>query len=295
MQYVSTQKRPSCPFLFTISQTFLIAASSIEYDPHNALFYTNRAMASLKLSPPNYRQVAADSYVSLDLLPKNLKAYFFLAQAQIELGMCAKALESAKAAHRLCVEECMMVPMGKGSSNIEKITALVLRCKKEWWEEQENERLHRRSGLLTELVGLLERSENESEKEEKIGELRSVFEMARIGGEDARHRKVPDWAIDDITFSVMLDPVIVCSCFHFLLIACSLSFWVSSESTHLANCLQTKNGQSYDRSSIMEHLKRSQTDPLTREPLKLEDLRPNRALKEACADFLAENGWAVDW
>lgn len=45
----------------------------------------------------------------------------------------------------------------------------------------------------------------------------------------------------------------------------------------------------------MEHLKRSKTDPLTREPLRAEDLRPNLALKEACAGFLEENGWAVDW
>jgi STIP1 family protein 1 len=45
----------------------------------------------------------------------------------------------------------------------------------------------------------------------------------------------------------------------------------------------------------MEHLKRSKTDPLTREPLRVEDLRPNLALKEACEGFLAENGWAVDW
>ena len=58
---------------------------------------------------------------------------------------------------------------------------------------------------------------------------------------------------------------------------------------------QTKTGQSYDRSSIMEHLKRSPTDPLTREPLRVEDLRPNLALKAACEEFLEENGWAVDW
>ena len=166
-------------------------------------------MASLKLTPPNYIQVAADSRTSIDLLPKNLKAYFFLAQAQIELGMCQKALNSAKAAHKLCVEECLQVPMGKGSSNIEKITALVLRCKKEWWEERETERLQIRGGLLTELVDYLE-VKGRPNSQEKIGELRSVFEMAKIGGEDARRRKVPDWAIDDITFSVMLDPVIVC-------------------------------------------------------------------------------------
>ena len=78
-------------------------------------------------------------------------------------------------------------------------------------------------------------------------------------------QEVPDYLIDHITFAIMHDPVV------------------------------TKNGQSYDRSSILEHLRRSQTDPLTREPLRVEDLRPNLALKEACAQFLEENGWAVDW
>ena len=57
----------------------------------------------------------------------------------------------------------------------------------------------------------------------------------------------------------------------------------------------TKTGISYDRSTMIEHLKRSEKDPLTGEPLSYEDLRPNRALKEACERFLEENGWAVDW
>lgn len=58
---------------------------------------------------------------------------------------------------------------------------------------------------------------------------------------------------------------------------------------------QTKTGKSYERASIMEHLRRSATDPLTREPLNPVELRPNLSLKEACNQFLDENGWAVDW
>ena len=57
----------------------------------------------------------------------------------------------------------------------------------------------------------------------------------------------------------------------------------------------TKSGRTYERTVILEHLRRSETDPLTREPLRREDLRPNLALKEASAKFLEENGWAVDW
>lgn len=78
-------------------------------------------------------------------------------------------------------------------------------------------------------------------------------------------KEVPDYLIDNISFAIMHDPVI------------------------------TKKGHSYSRSTILEHLRRSETDPLTREPLRKEDLRPNLALKQACELFLEENGWAVDW
>lgn len=45
----------------------------------------------------------------------------------------------------------------------------------------------------------------------------------------------------------------------------------------------------------MEHLRRSATDPVTREPLSSHELRPNLALKQACNEFLRDNGWAADW
>jgi len=45
----------------------------------------------------------------------------------------------------------------------------------------------------------------------------------------------------------------------------------------------------------MQHLKTNQNDPLTREPMSAADLRPNIALKEACEEYLHENGWAVDF
>jgi STIP1 family protein 1 len=58
---------------------------------------------------------------------------------------------------------------------------------------------------------------------------------------------------------------------------------------------QTNTGRSYERASIMEHLSRQPTDPLTREPLLPSQLRPNLGLKQACEEFLEENGWAADW
>lgn len=202
---LSTQKRVSTPsaIVSTYITQWLNLSPRINNDPTNPLFYTNRAMSLLHLSKPpttaHYEQVIADSKASIRLLPQNMKAYYQLAQAQIALHQEVEALESAKMAHKLCVEECRKVPMGKGSSSIGHITELVLRCKKEWWEARELRRLRERGGLLEELVQDLEEKravtiQNEAaaaapesrddrikaieqEYAEKIEQLRRTFEQ----------------------------------------------------------------------------------------------------------------------
>lgn len=113
---------------------------------------------------------------------------------------------------------------GKGASSLGPIMELVRRCRMEVWEGRERERARTEGGLLGELVRDLEakrdaevrRLEQEAageatveearkEYEDKIESLRGVFHRA---GEVPR-RRVPDWAIDDITFAVMSDPVVV--------------------------------------------------------------------------------------
>ncbi|MCJ1486688.1 hypothetical protein MMC06_006866 [Schaereria dolodes] len=211
-----------------------------------------------------------------------MKAYYYLAQAQLALRHPNEALSSALTAYDLCLQS--------NSSSASNISSIILQAKKEKWEVRERERIRRRSELLRELEDDLERkaelefeelrtrmdlgglgeteaSEEKSEIEftnaRKIQELKSVFAIA--DPKYMQKREVPDYLIDNISFAIMHDPVI------------------------------TRTGQSYDRATILEHLRRSQTDPLTREPLRREDLRPNLALRQVCADFLEENGWAVDW
>jgi STIP1 homology and U-box containing protein 1 len=155
-----------------------------------------------------------------------MKAYFQLAQAQIALHSPSSALESSKMAHKLCIDE--IVAGGKGGGSIGPITELVLRCKKELWEQREEERVRKRGGLLEDCVKGLERDREAyisvlraEEKEDqvegvrerykgKIEELRRTFELAGAAGDEGKRRNVPDWCLDDITFSVMLDPVVVC-------------------------------------------------------------------------------------
>jgi hypothetical protein len=177
------------------------------------------------------------------------------------------------------------------TSNAATISALVLKCKKAKWDIRERERIRRRGDLLSDLESMLEtqfkkdmddiearmetgetsRSDGQEEKaerktefEKKRDDLRTAFAIS--DPEHQQKREVPDYLVDGITFEIMHDPVV------------------------------TKNGRSYERATLIEHLKRSPTDPLTRETLTIGDLRPNIALKEACEEFMTANsGWVYDW
>ncbi|KAJ4385822.1 hypothetical protein N0V93_010253 [Gnomoniopsis smithogilvyi] len=245
-------------------------SQAIIADPKDPKLYTNRAMARCKLQ--RWEDAIADCQTCLHLSPDNMKAVFYMAEAQLELKDYDNALESSHRAYELFSHS------DDGLKSLSSVTKLVLRCKKERWEDMERRRLRERSDLERELIDILERERDtavssatdamevhdiQSEWQAKIETLKGTFNLAR--GEASKRREVPDWAIDDITFGIMVDPVM------------------------------TKTGKSYERASLLEHLKRSKTDPVTREHLDASDLRPNLDLRDACAEFLEENGWAVDW
>lgn len=243
---------------------------SILADPTDPKLYTNRAMARCKLQ--HWADAIADCQTCLTITPENSKAAFYMAEAQLGIQDYDNALETAKRAYELFSHT------EDGIKSLSLASKLILRCRQERWEDKERRRSRERSDLEKELVSSLENERDTAvastmddmeaadirkEWDAKIDTLKKTFELA--AGEEGKRRKVPEWAIDDITFSIIVDPVI------------------------------TKTGKSYERWSLLEHLKRSKTDPVTRQPLDPSDLRPNLDLREACEQFLEENGWAVDW
>ncbi|KAF2197266.1 U-box-domain-containing protein [Delitschia confertaspora ATCC 74209] len=258
-------------------------SQAILKNSQNPLLYTNRANARLKLA--RWQDVIDDCLKSIELMQENMKAYFYLAQAQLSINHPNEALSSALRAYDLCVHSAQQ------TSNAATISALVLKAKRAKWEIRERERIRRRGDLLGELETKLEEDykqqkynidereskgeigqvEAEEERndikqtwEKKVGDLRTAFAISDPA--NMQKREVPDYLIDGITFEIMHDPVV------------------------------TKTGQSYERATIIEHLKRSPTDPLTREPLTVAELRPNIQLREACHEFIeANSGWIYEW
>lgn len=256
----------------------------------NPLIFTNRANVRLKLQ--RWDGAVNDCLKSIEITGsgQNHKAYYFLAQAQLAMHHPHEALSSALTAYEQVRNPAPATKISP--QDLQTFSAFVLKCKKAKFAARDRERLRRQGDLRAEMEDTLERlrqaeldsissqlhtgrlgrveaSERSEEIaynfNEKIASLRSVFEAA----DPVNHkpREIPDHLIDMITFEPMHDPVI------------------------------TKNGHSYERSTIYEHLKRSPTDPLTRDPLKMGDLRSNFGLKAACDEFWDSGAseWVIDW
>ncbi|CAK7206624.1 hypothetical protein SEUCBS139899_009424 [Sporothrix eucalyptigena] len=244
-------------------------SEAILADPKNPALYTNRALVRLKLEM--WDSVVNDCTSCLERAPDNMKAHYYLSQAELQLRDFDNAVAHCRRAHELCVKA--------DDKSLTQITNHMLECKRARWADKEKRRAREINPLEEEMVALLERekeaavaAEDEAFRDEvaadydaKLVRLRETFTLARSASADTARRNVPEWAIDDITFGILVDPVV------------------------------TKTGKSYERAAILEHLRRQHTDPLTREPLMPDDLRPNLALRAACDEFLDKNGWAVDW
>ncbi|KAF2149965.1 U-box-domain-containing protein [Myriangium duriaei CBS 260.36] len=256
----------------------------------NPLIFTNRAFARIKLQ--RWEGVVDDCLHSIELTghDQNFKAYFYLAQAQLALHHPHEALSSALTAY----DQAMYPRSPSGAtpaSSMSAIVALVIRCRKAKFESRQREIQKRRGDLLGELEDSIDRRKRSELAEveaqlkndeigpvaaeearteiidnaaKKVDDIKNVFAIA--DPENHAKREVPEWAIDTITFELMHDPVI------------------------------TTSGHSYERQTLVEHLKRSPTDPLTRNPLTIDDLRPNIALRKALEEFWDNaQTWAVDW
>ncbi|KAL4931311.1 putative U-box domain protein [Aspergillus undulatus] len=259
-------------------------SQAIQKNPREPTFFTNRALTRTKLA--KWAGVEHDARAAIDLYgaksPSSLKSCWYLSQALLGLQRPQEAYEVAIDAYR--------ASLAARNPQTENLSKTVLRAKQQIWAAKETARLREMNATLATMEGLieadlkravddlqaqLERGEIgetgclEDQKalredaERHIANVRDAFRIASNG--EVAERVVPDYLVDGITFEIMHDPVIVPS------------------------------GTSFDRVGVLKYVEQSGVDPITRTPMSVNDLRPNYALKAACEDFLAKNGWAVDW
>ncbi|KKZ66647.1 STIP1 likey and U-box containing protein 1 [[Emmonsia] crescens] len=258
-------------------------SQAIQKNSSEPSFFNNRALVRIKLE--QWEGAEHDARIAVDLYgPKNpaaIKSNYYLSQALLGLQRPAEAHDVALAAYKASIET--------KSPNAEPLSRVILRAKQAIWAAKETTRLRSQNETLRRLEELLQ-----ADRDKELSELRARLAAGEIGqigfkedekellaeaqrrldvvrdvfasslGGDMKERVVPDYLIDSISFEVMHDPVI------------------------------TPSGHTFERTSILRHIQRNPVDPITRAPMTISDLRPNYALKAACDEFLAKNGWAVD-
>ena len=151
-------------------------------DSTNPIFFTNRAFSRLKLQA--WDEAINDCLKSIELHGQNMKAYYYLAQAQISLHHANEGLNSALTAYDICLRS--------GSpGDAASVSALVLRAKREKWEARERERLRRRSELLAELEDRLDAARRD--------EVAAIEERAATGELDATEAREEAAIAEDIS------------------------------------------------------------------------------------------------
>jgi STIP1 family protein 1 len=142
-----------------------------------------------------------------------VKAYTYLGSALLHLNRPDESFKASYQAYKLAIS--------LRSPSIPQIATTCLEAKKKRWELAETERIKRESLLLRETCAMIERDaverarrvggaqgeEIEEEARRRCRNLEEVFGKAEA--EMLRKRMVPDWLIDNITFGVMWDPVLV--------------------------------------------------------------------------------------
>ncbi|KAF9313821.1 STIP1 y and U box-containing protein 1 [Podila horticola] len=280
-------------------------SKAIVKNPKVAVYYCNRANCCLKLE--QYSKVVSDCERVVELDPKNVKGYYFMGKARLELGQPYHALSNLKRAYELSLDQ---------RSNFTKdIITILSEAKKQKWIEEERRRIASLSDTYKYMKDLIEQDmdrqvealdkdaqdydENRafivSDREHRLQQLEMMLGRSSVPEENARPyiqnkttpptpqdspqlarnassvsyqpREVPDYLLDKITYEFMHDPVI-----------------------------STKSGVTYERNTLLEHFGHGRMfDPVSQAPMTEHDMLPNRALKEACEDYLSKNGWAVDY
>ncbi|KIV89562.1 hypothetical protein PV10_06952 [Exophiala mesophila] len=256
-----------------------------EHSRSDPKVFSNRSLTRIKLQ--DWPGAESDARKAIELYgTKNattaMKSHYYLAQALLQQRHTAEALVQAKYAYSVCLEN--------KDSSAELISQFILKAKQAAWKAREDARLRDMNETLALVEDLLnqqlkrdlaaveerfqqgeigetgrneERAELEEEAENRRANIRRGFQDP--ANPDTTERVVPDWLIDPITFEIMHDPIV------------------------------TPTGVSYERVSLLKHIKASGCDPITRAPLRSDQLIPNVALKNAASEFLDNNGWAVDW
>lgn len=236
---------------------------AIQKSPDVAIHYSNKALCHLKLQ--EWTSAIRDCRFALELDPNLIKAHYFIGQALAQIENYDDSLKHLQRAHELAKEKKLNFG--------DDITSQIRLVKRSRWNKIESDQIKLEEELQGYLVNLIKKDKESMQSAPTtsgdtfqkrcdiyIEKLDSIFNNLNL---QRKRRDVPDYLCGKISFEIMRDPVI------------------------------TPSGITYDRHDIEEHLRRvGHFDPITRQPLTVDQLTSNLAMKEVVDAYLNENEWA---
>jgi STIP1 family protein 1 len=143
-------------------------SAAIQQNSSNSALFTNRAIARIKIEA--WEDVIDDCLRAIGLVQDNMKAFYYLGQAQLALNHPNEALSSALKAYELCTRTKQQ------TSSAFPISTFVVRCKRAKWELREKGRMRRRKALLVELEDKLVQS-----RDQEIAAIQAQVRLGEIG------------------------------------------------------------------------------------------------------------------
>lgn len=244
---------------------------AINKDNRVSTYFTNRALCYINLN--RFREGSVDCLKACELDKNSVKGYYFLGRCHVQLENFDEAIKHL--AKAIDLAEHQKANFGDEIHNQLRI------ARREKFKKEEDKRIQEEIGLVSFVEKLIDDDLSRKIGHMAIkGEIVSEKEQARMiheaelyksqlnsllaqVDEKRRRREIPDYLCGKISFELMKDPVI------------------------------TPSGITYDRDDIKKHLQRvGHFDPVTRAPLKEDDLVPNLAMKEVVEAFMVDNPWA---
>ena len=247
--------------------------------------YSNKAMVyycmgqqQTNIKDEYSKECLQSALKSIEYDENNIKGHYYAGKAYFNLQKYTESIKSYKNADLVAK---------KFSYNVgDELCSLLRQAQREKFREDERNRIEKFQNVekliekirpfLTE-INKSSSSESESTADEshqgtdtvtdnrQQSDLKILEDFLNHAKQQCRRDPPPDALYGKISFELLQDPVI------------------------------TPSGVTYDRVNILEHLaKVGHFDPLTRQPLKSDNLVTNYALKEMIDDFISKNPWVED-
>lgn len=264
--------------------------------PKIATYWTNRALCHKKRN--DWERVEADCRTALELDNRSLKARYLLGLALLQKNQTSEAVKQ--------LEKALELSRGSATDMVEVVWLEVAKARYTEWEKAAVPRQQKQEELrefceralqenYDKAVARLKGTEDEDLNDpgdtiEGDAVENSSSESIEIDKESFETAKLRDSYVEQKqTLAEVFDKAAECDkpCEIPEFLCCKITMDLYRDP------VITPSGVTYERAVLLDHLdKVGQFDPLTRAPLKPEQLVSNLAVKEAVRSYLAKHGWA---